>query len=125
MPEVTVEDTSSVEVLKERIKELEEELANTQPTPEDDSPKHVPAEFSDMFEALRKSGALTCPRPQPSLVTNSRKTPMPCIGGTRKYLAGLKQEWARKYRKLPWRCKRLAERRDWPWKTGSPLIPDS
>ena len=37
MPEATVEDTSSVEVLKERIKELEEELANDQPTPEDDS----------------------------------------------------------------------------------------
>ena len=47
-----------MEVLKERIKELEEELANAEPTPEDDSPKHVPAEFSDMFEALRKSGAV-------------------------------------------------------------------
>eukprot|EP00963_Diacronema_lutheri_P005010 scaffold368_cov394-Pavlova_lutheri.AAC.1 len=58
MPEATVDDTTSVEVLMERIKELEEELANAQPSPEDHNPKHVSAEFSDMFEALRKSGAV-------------------------------------------------------------------
>eukprot|EP00963_Diacronema_lutheri_P004778 scaffold359_cov372-Pavlova_lutheri.AAC.4 len=58
MPEATVDDTTTVEVLMERIKELEEELANALPSPEDNSPKHVPAEFSDMFEALRKSGAV-------------------------------------------------------------------
>eukprot|EP00963_Diacronema_lutheri_P014376 scaffold2864_cov422-Pavlova_lutheri.AAC.3 len=58
MPEATVDDTTSVEVLMERIKELEEELANAQPSPEDHNPKHVPAEFRDMFEALRKSGAV-------------------------------------------------------------------
>ena len=55
---------TTVARLEERILELERELARSQTTPgyveeeEEEDCKHVPAKFKDMFEALRKSGAM-------------------------------------------------------------------
>ena len=63
MAEEGMPAATTVARLEERILELERELARSQTAPEDveeeeEDFKHVPAEFSDMFEALRKSGAV-------------------------------------------------------------------
>ena len=62
MEEATSPAATTVARLEERIVELEKELAKGQAAPEENDEeedfKHEPAEFSDMFEALRKSGAV-------------------------------------------------------------------
>lgn len=55
MAEATTEVTPSVETLEERIRELETELKKYEPVEEEE---HTPAEFSDMYDTLRKSGAI-------------------------------------------------------------------
>eukprot|EP00963_Diacronema_lutheri_P004543 scaffold346_cov347-Pavlova_lutheri.AAC.26 len=62
MEEDSVLAATTLARLEGRIMELERDLARSLATPEDieeeEDFKHEPAEFSDMFEALRKSGAV-------------------------------------------------------------------
>jgi len=55
MAENAMDGTPSVEALEERVRELETELKKYEPVEEEE---HTPAEFSDMYDTLRKSGAI-------------------------------------------------------------------
>ena len=58
MAEALTDEMNPVEALEERMKELEKELEKLQPKAVEEDEEHSPADFSDMYDTLRKSGAI-------------------------------------------------------------------